>query len=1265
MAEIKIISVNCQGLNDHKKRKDIFQYYRQQHCSILCLIDTHFTMEMEQEIRNEWGYEARFNSFTSNSRGVAILFNNNFEYQIHEQPISDNTGNLLALSISLENKKISLICIYGPNDDSPDFYQKLGDTITKLNNEEIIIVGDFNLVLDTTKDYFNYLHVNNPKAREAVLEQMLSLNLVDIYREFHPNVNRFTWRKPNPMKQARLDFFLISASLLKEVKSSDIMTSYRSDHSPVYVSLKLNNFKHGKGLWKFNNSLLKDIEYIKCINNHIDQIKQQYAVPVYERESVLDIPAADIQFIINEQLFLETLLMEIRSKTISYASHIKKQRSKKEKDLQDQLEELERDFERNIETINEKKKDLENIRNHKVNGCMVRSRAKWINEGEKPSNYFLNLENRHFTNKIIPKVIIVENDVQREIIKQEDILMEVENFYRNLYSSNRNINEKADGKISDILKDFSVPKLSDGEKKSIEGYITHKEASIILKDMSNNKSPGSDGFTAEFFKIFWKKIGFFVVRSLNYGFDQGELSSTQKQGIITCIPKEGKSKFSLNNWRPISLLNVTYKIGSGCIARRIKTVLSKIISNDQTGFIPGRYIGENSRLIYDLMNHTETNHIPGVLVMIDFEKAFDSVSWKFIKDTLQYFNFGPYFCSWITTFHYNAVSCVTQAGFLSNFFKLGRGCRQGDPLSPYIFLLCAEILAIKIKNNRSIKGILINNTEYLMSQYADDTSIILDGSEVSLRETLKELDEFYKLSGLKINRDKTQIVWIGSKKYSDERLCSDMNFKWTTRFKLLGIHYDVDLNKILKLNYDKKLVKIKSIIDQWSKRKLTPIGKITLVKSLLISQLNHLFIALPNPKNAFIKELNTILFEFVWNSKSDKIKRKVATQKYAYGGLKMVDLDCYIKGLKSTWIRRLVMEDNSKWKSLLRNNVNLDKLINTGSDYILQIVENVKNDFWKDVMVAFKEIQEKVVIKSWEDYMSQPLWNNHKFKIESQSIFYKTWYDKGIKNVHDLLDEKGEIINFKIFKDRFNLQMNFLTYMGITQVVATDMKKYNFTNKASVQKPLIPLNIKLFVLTKKGSKPMYDTLNKSDAIPTGKKKWSRYFITSDNQWKAIFYLPFLTTLDSKLLWFQYRVNHHILTTNSYMYKLGRVDSKLCTFCDREDETIYHLLWDCPKVQQLLSEFIRYCNSKEIEIEFDVKTFIFGDTKQKHFRSYNALLIIIKKYIYRNRCQKNQLTLKALINDWKQLYQINLDSYKERNELDKFKMDWEKWSPLVN
>ena len=180
------------------------------------------------------------------------------------------------------------------------------------------------------------------------------------------------------------------------------------------------------------------------------------------------------------------------------------------------------------------------------------------------------------------------------------------------------------------------PKLDDTDKNEIEGVITYTEALNALKNMQNDKSPGTSGYSSNFFKLFWKDLGVFLVRSINYGFNSGMLSITQRQGIITCIPKEGKEKRFLKNWRPITLLNTSYKIASACIAARLKSVLPTIIHGDQTGFLSGRYIGENIRMIYDVLFHTETAGIPGQLVHIDFAKAFDSVSWSFIDKALDF-----------------------------------------------------------------------------------------------------------------------------------------------------------------------------------------------------------------------------------------------------------------------------------------------------------------------------------------------------------------------------------------------------------------------------------------------------------------------------------------------------------------------------------------------------------------------------------------------------------------------------------------------------
>ena len=123
---------------------------------------------------------------------------------------------------------------------------------------------------------------------------------------------------------------------------------------------------------------------------------------------------------------------------------------------------------------------------------------------------------------------------------------------------------------------------------------------------------------------------------------------------------------------------------------------------------------------------------------------------------------------------------------MSESFRIGRGCRQGDPLSPYIFILSAEFfLAIKIRQNSKIKGIKIHETEFKISQYADDTSIFLDGSSGALNCTLTELDKFANVSGLKINFDKTQVVWTGSKKHSTSTIKTKWKLSWgSSKFKI-------------------------------------------------------------------------------------------------------------------------------------------------------------------------------------------------------------------------------------------------------------------------------------------------------------------------------------------------------------------------------------------------------------------------------------------------------------------------------------------------
>jgi hypothetical protein len=139
-------------------------------------------------------------------------------------------------------------------------------------------------------------------------------------------------------------------------------------------------------------------------------------------------------------------------------------------------------------------------------------------------------------------------------------------------------------------------------------------------------------------------------------------------------------------------LNVSYRIAFACIANRTKNVLDFLIHENQKGFLKGRFIGENTRMVYDVLQYAHEHKIPGMILLIDFEKAFDSISWKFLFNTLKFFNFGPDIIKWISVLYNKAKLCVIQNGTFSEFFEIGRGCRQGDPVSPYLFNLCVEIM---------------------------------------------------------------------------------------------------------------------------------------------------------------------------------------------------------------------------------------------------------------------------------------------------------------------------------------------------------------------------------------------------------------------------------------------------------------------------------------------------------------------------------------------------------------------------------------------
>jgi len=203
------------------------------------------------------------------------------------------------------------------------------------------------------------------------------------------------------------------------------------------------------------------------------------------------------------------------------------------------------------------------------------------------------------------------------------------------------------------------------------------------------------------------------------------------------------------------------KIGSKALSLRLKKVLPEIIHHNQNAYVEGRTAFDAIRSIDDVIEYTKNTSIPGLLVAIDFEKAFDSLNTNFLIQTLEFFHFGSSFIKWIKVLYNNVTSSVMNNGFCTSYFRIRKGVRQGDPLSAYLFIIALEVLACHNRSNNEIHGIKIGRNETNINIFADDLTAILNNKS-SYEALLKSLSEFSLYSGLSINIEKTETMWLGS-----------------------------------------------------------------------------------------------------------------------------------------------------------------------------------------------------------------------------------------------------------------------------------------------------------------------------------------------------------------------------------------------------------------------------------------------------------------------------------------------------------------------
>ena len=1024
MEKNSFVSFNARGLRNRTKRRSLFRHlhvtYRS---SIIILQETHSTPGLENIWKSEWRGNIVFSHGSeSGQAGVAILFPSEFKSNV-EQIYIDDEGRVVCLGIGSEANKIICVGIYAPSVDNQTvkctFLDKVRDILSVHCNSKTVMCGDFNIkigTLDSDSDKFR-----DSRASIKLQDMISEFSMIDVWRSQHWKARKFTWRRTNPLQQSRIDYIFINSSMMNGIEvRSQIDPGVLSDHNFVTVNIEMNCESRGPGLWRFNNKLLDDEMFVSNVKAEIESARNKLG------------KYADVS---SQGLFIELLLGSIRVLAIKRSKRIAFESRQKENRLYEILRENELSLYDNpnqddIQKYEEARRQLDDIKNDKGKRAMLKSQAAWLEDGEKPTQYFFRMVNQRAADKAIT---VLQDSDGKNISGNRKILDYCANHYSSLYSSTR----VDTSQFHEFALDTDAPRLSDAERDACEGPVTIAEGKRALSDMAKNKTAGISGFSAEFFSAFWEQLGESIIDYFNDAKERRQLFITHRRGVLNLIPKKGDQKV-LQNKRPICLLDVMYKLLAKILANRLNIVLCKIIHPNQSGFMKKRFIGENIRLISDVIEYCKMDHIEGLLLAIDYRNAFDTLEHELLWYALESFNFGPDFCSWIKLLYNGALLTVSINGFTSEWFPCSRGTFQGSPLSGMLFNLTVELLANKIRSDKNVEGIVINDIEIKLSQYADDTTMFIRNQD-SCEQAIGLINKFSHVSGLRINTSKSKLMWLGSVRH--KRL-SIQGIDAVDKMKILGVWFSASAC-CEQDNSEPVLRRIKKVTNNWSQRSLTLKGRITVTKSLLASQMVYLANANQISKGT-LKEIQSHIMKYLWRGRPPKVAFSVLRQDIREGGLKATDVAQFVESIKLTWIKRIFSQTEAQWRQILQARiprVQLNDLLRCNrADVFMNGIEVPQ--FYKEVIVKFHRIVRNEVSDDIQA-RCQNIWCNDHIKINGNPCFIRRLYDVGVKVIHDLISDDGNIMNYSQLKRRFPnvTDVNFLTYMGLVKAIPMSWKK--------------------------------------------------------------------------------------------------------------------------------------------------------------------------------------------------------------------------------
>uniref|UniRef100_A0A670JFQ6 Reverse transcriptase domain-containing protein n=1 Tax=Podarcis muralis TaxID=64176 RepID=A0A670JFQ6_PODMU len=1056
----------------------------------------------------------------------------------------------------------------------------------------LILMGDMNGVVSTNMDKSQRQTITKEGRLPKIFFEMTdNMDLVDIWRIKHPLEREGTFFSEAKMTWTRIDQIWITRGMAPKIKKVEICPKTCSDHNAIRMEMNLTTT--GTFRWRMNDTLFRDEEFCK---KAMKTLKDYFEINMrtnVEKRIIWDASKAVMRgFLIQQNVIKKKSQNEKKERILEKIREGEKKLRSKPKS-QDILKEIKLYQTQYME-----------LTNQEIEWKIKQMRQKTFESADKCGKLLAwQIKKRQKLNTVTH--LEVEG---RNIYKPTEIRDCFQRYFSQLYKQG----PQSDAEIESFLEKNGLRKISKESKEILNQRITEQEIEGAIQNMTLGKSPGPDGLTSRYYKTLKEGLLQPLLEVCNEILEGKKAPDTWKEAYITLIPKTETEKTQLKNYRPISLLNVDYKIFADILAKRLKMILMEEIHRDQAGFLPKRHLSDNVRNIVDILEMLEVNiNTKAVLIFVDAEKAFDNISWDFMMKNLRGMGVGQGFENGIGAIYSEQKAKLIVNNMVTEELKIEKGTRQGCPISPLLFISVLEVLLNMIRKDQLVKGVQVGAKHYKLKAFADDLVLTLQEPESSTKRVLELIQDFGQVAGFKLNKLKTKVLGENLTSVEKERFQNETGLTVVKKVKYLGVNMTSKNLNLFKDNYEKCWNEVKKDLEIWSNLKLSLLGRIAVIKMNVLPRMLFLFQTLQIlDKMDCFKKWQKDISKFVWQGKKPRIKYKILTDAKDRGGFALPDLKLYYESAAFCWLK--------EWM-LLENTDTLD-------------LEGYNNMYgwhaylWYDKVKAHKGFKNHIVRKALYN-----VWTRYKDLLESKTPRWLSPMEaKAIKKLNmeakwprygEILEQEGDRWKLQSFEKLKGKVRDWLHYHQIMEVFKTD-RKIGFQVEKS------KLETELLEPSTKNLSRMYSLLlewnTQDEVVKSAMIKWAQdighniLFADWEKMWTTGMKFTACNALRENIMKMIYRW----YMTPVKLAKIYHLPDNKCWKCKEIEGTFFHLWWTCPKIKVFwemiyneLKKVLRYTFPKKPE------AFLLGivgqlvPKKDRTFFMYatTAARILIAKY----------------------------------------------------